>query len=67
MSADREGQRKAGGQNEMWRWRKQWKERGVSQVERARWRLRESKGRETVPNRAITSGDQVTCGEQNGD
>lgn len=56
MNEDREGQRKAGGLNKMWRWRKQWKERVMSQVEeeRTRWRRRERKGRETVPSRAIT-------------
>lgn len=71
MNEDREGQRKAGGQDETWRWRAQWKERGVSQVEeeRARWRQRERdmKGGHAVPSRAFMRGDQVTCGEQNGD
>lgn len=43
--------------------------REVSQVdeERSRWRQRERKGRETVPGRDITKGDQVTCGEANED
>lgn len=30
MEEAREGQMKAGGQNEMWRWRKEWQERNES-------------------------------------